>query len=747
MTKKTKLTTKMSLIAFSIAAANAVHAQEKQDTAPSAKAIEVISVTARKVEENLQQVPVSVTALTEKAMRLKGIEDISQVAREAPNVTLEQSRATNTTLTAYIRGIGQQDPLWGFEPGVGIYIDDVYFARPQAALLDVYDVERIEVLRGPQGSLYGKNTIGGAIKYVTKSARDANPLTLSGSVGSFQQKDLKLAGSHELLEGRLWVGAAVASLNRDGFGQYVGPINAGVENGNKDLLAYRFSLDSQLGDAVSFRVDFDKTTDDSNNRGGHRLTKEEVTGLAPLEKVFDTRSGISPQQKVVSQGVSGTLSWDLNDNLRFKSVTAKRDGSTLTSIDFDNQQLSLMEAPDTVYSDEQFSQELQLAYHSTDLQLVSGLYYFDGSADGAFDLDLFKGLFGSRLIGTRTIGSVTTKSTAIYAQGDYRLTERWQLTLGGRYSKDEKTTTSYFSQYNTPAGIGSYNKQLVASDFTRSPEWSKFTPKVGLNYSLTDAVMAYLSYSTGFKSGGVDPRANLLANARAGDPFNPEIVNTTELGIKSELFDDRMRLNVTLFDNDYTDQQVATSILIDSDGDGDAESFAGQVVNAGKSSAQGYEIESIVALTSQLQLNFTYGYIDAGFDEFLTIDPKTLQQVNVADSRVVANTPKTTLNLGLTYQFPLFDGMLSLNSQLSRRSKVHLFETVSPIDQDAVSLLDANLLWTSTSGQWALGLHGKNLTDKEYRTAGYYFPTLANSVIGYYGNPRTLTASLTYRFW
>ncbi|PCO07135.1 TonB-dependent receptor [Microbulbifer flavimaris] len=721
-------------------------AQESENTG----ALEEVVVTARKQAENLQKVPVAVTALSESQMQELGITRLDQVAKQTPNVTLEASRATNSTLTAYIRGVGQQDPLWGFEPGVGVYIDDIYFARPQAALLDVYDVARIEVLRGPQGTLYGKNTIGGAIKYVTKSVRDSSPLSVKATVGSYNQRDLKVSSSAEVVEDRLWIGGAVASLNRDGFGEYVGPINEGEENYNKDSLAYRLSAEAQLSDNFSARLDLDKTNDDSNNRGGHRLTDEFVTGAAPLDNVFDTRSAIDPTQEVVNEGASLTMSWDLSDSMVLKSITAQREGSTFTSIDFDNQQLGLVEAPATRYTDEQFSQELQLTYSGDRFNGVAGIYYFDGDATGAFDLEVFKGLFadaaGNPLIGTRTIGAVNTKSTALYAQGTYAINDDWSATVGGRYTKDEKSTESFFSSYNATAGIGDFNNQIVASDFTRSPEWSEFSPRVGLEYDVNEDVMVFASFAEGFKSGGVDPRANLLGNPNSGDPFDPETVGTMELGMKSQLLDGRMRLNVTLFNNDYDDQQVTTSILIDSDGDGNAESFAGQVVNAGKASARGLEIESIAALTDNLRVNFTYGYIDAEIEEFITVDPGTLQPVNIADQRVVSNTPENTVNLGISYDMEMFGGQLMLNSNASYRSEIFLFETESPIDQEGYTVVDANAVWLSPSEQWTFGLHGKNLADEEYRVAGYNFPTLANSVIGYYGDPRMIMASLSYQF-
>ncbi len=216
-----------------------------------AQSLEEVIVTAQKREQSMQDVPVAVTAYDAIDLEQAGIQTIADLERSTPNTTLRPSRATNSTLTAYIRGIGQNDPLWGFEPGVGLYIDDIYFARPQGAMLDVYDVERIEVLRGPQGSLYGKNTIGGAIKYVTRRMSGEPELGLKATAGSYSQRDLVANGQLPLINDVLYVGASVATFNRDGFGTN---IFTGTENYDKDIQAARVSLEYTPGDDWFIRL-------------------------------------------------------------------------------------------------------------------------------------------------------------------------------------------------------------------------------------------------------------------------------------------------------------------------------------------------------------------------------------------------------------------------------------------------------------------------------------------------------------
>ena len=197
------------------------YAAEQQTNQVNKGELERIEVTARKTVENLQEVPVAVTSIGAQELAENGISVMTEVQQFSPNTTLQSSRGTNSTITAFIRGVGQQDPLWGYEAGVGIYIDDVYIARPQGAVLDLLDVQQIEVLRGPQGTLYGKNTIGGAIKYVTKEMDGDATLNIKGTVGSYGQKDLKVTGQLPLIDEKLYVGFGFATLNRDGFGEFL----------------------------------------------------------------------------------------------------------------------------------------------------------------------------------------------------------------------------------------------------------------------------------------------------------------------------------------------------------------------------------------------------------------------------------------------------------------------------------------------------------------------------------------------
>lgn len=711
--------------------------------------LEEIVVTARRRTENLQEVPVAVSAFGSAELAESGIENITDLQQRLPNTTLQVSRGTNTTLTAYIRGVGQQDPLWGFEPGVGIYIDDVYVARPQGAVLDILDVERIEVLRGPQGTLYGKNTIGGALKYVTRSLQDADPFSVEARVGSYSQQDLKLSASLPVIENKLYIGGAVASLNRDGFGTF---INLGEENYNKDLFSGRISAEYYATDSLSFKFTADTTKDDSNAKGGHRLTPSDLTGEPVLDNVFDTRAGMSTFNRVESVGYALHAEWAINDALTLTSITSSREGETDTNIDFDNTALRSFDVP-ARYDDNQFTQELKLNYSAENLELIGGLYYYTGEACGTFHSILEEFAGGTLPLSATTEGCVDTDSTAVYGQANWTINNKWSMTLGGRFTKDEKEAFAKNTLYlfetvdfnTTPIPPG-----LVRTDATGNEDWSEFSPRVGFEYKTPNDNLLYASYSQGFKSGGFDMRARTDLIGSGFAPYDPEIVDTFEVGYKAQLLDNRLRANVALFNSDYTDQQVTIQRTIDNGAD-----FTSTVLNAANSTIRGVELELVYAFSDSLTGTLGVGLLDAEFDEVLTTSPTTGAAIDVSDIWGFANTPDTSLNLGFNYSNTVFsDWTMTLTGNIAYRGDTQIFEVPSTLDEDGYALLNAGLTFTDPNGKLWFSLQGKNLGDEEYRLAGYNFATTAagpglggeDTVIGYYGDPMTFSLTVGYRY-
>lgn len=714
--------------------------------ADGAGLIDEVVVTARRRAENLQDVPVAVSAFNADALERQGISDITELQQRLPNTTLQVSRGTNSTLTAYIRGIGQQDPLWGFEPGVGIYIDDVYIARPQGAVLDILDVENIEVLRGPQGTLYGKNTIGGALKYQTRQLGNQPTFNATARAGTYNQRDVTVSGSVPLIEDRLYIGGGVAVLERDGFGEFR---NTGDDNYNKDVKSGHLKMEWNATDSVLVTVAADRTEDDSNPRGGYRLVPSLVTGQTPYSDIYDSDTSMANDNEVITEGASAKVAWQINDQLEFKSITASREGYTYTSIDFDATAVNSLDIP-AVYEDEQFTQEFQLSYGADRLSLVGGLYYYDGEACGAFGVVL--GLAGITL---ENGGCVDTESSSIYAQGSYDFTDALSLSFGGRYTKDEKSADVYRHIYlGTKLPTESSTIFATQSDFSNNEDWSEFSPHIGLQYDIDSDVMVYGSYTSGFKSGGFDMRADQSTNPTADEPFDPETVESFEVGLKSTLWDSRVRLNAAMFYNDYQDMQITVQRAVG------ISNFVSQVVNAGEARMRGFELETIAALTDNLTLSAVVGYIDAEFIQVNTFDPNAGAVVDVSDEWVISNTPEWSSNLSLSYAVDIAGWQSEWQAGVSYRDGVHIFEVPSALDEDSYSLVNANIVFTSPDGHWLLGLHGKNLTDEEYRIAGYNFaatfdgsgnvvtPGLGGDDVrtAFHGDPRTAMVSVGYQF-
>ena len=708
-----------------------------QDAAPQegASALDEVVVTARRRDELLKDVPISVSAIGEERLEQTGASDITALQQQTPNATVQVARGSNSTLISFIRGVGQQDPLWGFEPGVGLYVDDVYVARPQGAVLDIYDVQRIEVLRGPQGSLYGRNTVGGAVKYVTNTLSQDPELTLRGAYGSYNQIDLMASGSIPLAD-NFRVGGAVASYQRDGYGTN---INTGAEHYNKDVLAGRISAEWEPRDDMSIRLAYDRVQDDSNPRHGHR----EIAGATPagavLPSVYDTNAGVGDENSVMNQGASATIRLDLNDNWTFKSITAWREGDTDTVIDFDNTPAPTLDIP-AYYADDQLTQEFQFLFDYDRIQGVAGIFYLDGHAEGAFDTVLAG---AGIVIGTG--GSVDTESWAGFADINLDITDRLHLGLGMRYTLDTKEGTVFRANYlgatRSPLLGGTPRAPLlVRTNYTNSKDFTQFTPRVALSYDLTDDMTTYVSFSQGFKSGGFDMRGDAIFTPDTVNGYDPETVDSWEIGLKGAL--DRLTFALSAFHNEYQDQQVTTQVPA-------VGGIASFVDNVGSSTFYGFEFEGRLRLLDSLSANFAVGYLNSDFEEFLRYNLATLAYEDISDQVVLQNAPEWTGYLGLTWIGDVGGGELAITPSISYRGDYSQFEFPNPVlDQQAYSLVDLSIVWTDPSDRYTLGLYGKNLTDEEYRVGGYNFAgaLFNNSLIGYYGPPQTVTASLQVKF-
>jgi iron complex outermembrane receptor protein len=752
-------------------------------------ALPLVVVTARRRTENLQDVPLAVTAITAGTIQAQDITSLSDLNSFVPNMKIAQDRATSSTINVYIRGVGQNDPLWGFEPAVGVYIDDVYMARPQAALLDVIDADRLEILRGPQGTLYGKNTIAGAIKYVTHDITGPLSLTVSATGGNYGEHDFKLNFSTPVISDHVYFGFALADLQHDGYGHVVAqagttpsPYNSvGQDVSNKDVLAGRANLTILWGESSKLKFIADETLDNSNASGGQRLNNY----LAPaLSDPFDTRTDMPVDKDFFHRsGTSATYTQSLTDRLDLKLVGAYREGHGQQFIDFEELNENLFQVPGH-YNDRQGSGEGQLTFTNDLVKAVGGVFYMDSTACGSYNASLGVlaapppdgfGIYLTSLVQ----GCVQTKSTAFYADTAWKLSDRINLDAGLRWNQDQKTAQVYQAQYASaalnpllpneqffdasapPAGFFLFPTPAagILTNYTNSRTFSNVSPRLGLDFHLTDHVMTYVSYSKGFASGGFDMRGNAAVYPQTKNGYNSETADNYEAGIKSTLLDDRLLLNVTVFYDPYSNAQIGVQQFVSTP----APQNVTAILNAGKQINRGIELESVWRPMRALNFGLNVGYLDAYYEDFLigctAFTPGCAANsppVNVANQNRPVNAPTWTVSGNAGYTWDLASGSLLARAGYDWRSFTKVANTTPSVsDQPAYGLLAAGLAFTTTSKAWRISFDGKNLTNKYYRVAGYDFgnPPISGanalggvSQIGFYGAPRTYQVTVQYHY-
>ncbi|MGB5078288.1 MAG: TonB-dependent receptor, partial [Sphingorhabdus sp.] len=575
------------------------------------------------------------------------------------------------------------------------------------------------------------------------------------------------------------VGGSVARLSRGGFGDNL--TLTGVENYNKDVWAARGSV--ELGgydEPVLIRISGDYTRDKSDARNGHRLITSLLTGAPVLDDVFDTRSGLNnPKQDVKAYGFAINAAASLSDTVTLKSISAWRKDRSYTPIDFDSLASVDVDVP-ALYRNEQVSQEFQLLYEGDRLNGLVGFYYLDADSTTQFDVILGTTgpLIGLPGLNAYTEGEVKTKTWSVFGDFTFDLTEQLAISVGGRYTNDKRTsrirrenkingTSPLFG--GTAVSLGAF------TNFTGEAKFTDFNPRGSISFKPNDDHMLYASYAQGFKGGGFDPRGDARIapdtdrnGVRSYQEiydfflFDPETVDSYELGWKGNLGGARFAL--TGFYGDYKNVQIPGSVGVDANGDGIFESFAGVTTNAAKANFKGIELETFTRFArdfagdgTALTFNGTLGYIDGQYKRYI------VNGVDVSNLRRIQNTPKWTASATLGLEL----GAFNASTTYSYRSKTNQFEVPSPfLDQKGYGLLDASLTWSSADDRFTLGLHGKNLFDKEYITSGYQFlsvaadgtplrtgtgnviPSLGREgvVTAFYGNPRQvfLTAGLKF---
>ena len=690
--------------------------------------LDVVKVTARKREESLQDVPVAVTALTAEQLDKLAVKDLSDLQGQVPNLTIYAARGSNTTITTFIRGVGQADPLWGVDPGVGIYFDDVYIARPQGALLDVYDVQRVEVLRGPQGTLYGKNTIGGAVKYVSKPLPQATEGSVTLAVGNHGQVTAKGGVGMAVADGQFRFRVAGASLNRDGYGKN---LTDGSPVSDQATTSGRVSMGwFPTGSTFNAQVSIDRTQDASHMRGFQRLNVNafDPAKTPPTTGRYDIATGMPNANRTTSEGESLTLNWGVSEDWSLKYIGAHRASDTNTSIDFDGLPNKIADVR-AEYHDSSTSHELQAIYEGSNHSGVIGAYWFDGRAGGTVRNNFFNLSFGT------TNGLVYTEGKAVFGDWSWRLSPAFSISTGLRYTQETKRAVVLNQAFANDQFSGA--PIAVPANFDNSLKVSNTSPRLSLEYRASKEIKLYTTASRGFKSGGYNIRANTVAFPSSGKPFADEKLDSLELGAKMILDGGRLELNTALFHNKYKNVQL--SVFTSYTQANGQPGFFGDFTNAGKATVQGAEVEFLWMPTTSWRLSGNLATLNAKYDEYID------RGVNVADQKKFTNTPKFQAGLNIEHNAKLAMGTLRARLGVTHRSKVYPTTDLSEaLAQDAYTLVNAGLIWEKDN-KLSFFLQGSNLTNKAYKTDGYNIAALG-VLNAYYGPPRTFTIGGTLKF-
>ncbi|MEO8459758.1 MAG: TonB-dependent receptor [Dokdonella sp.] len=755
--KRTHLSLAIGLV-FGLAVLPSTRSANAADAAaPNVERLDEVTVTARRREENVQKVPVAVSTFSERDLIENQASKVDDLQGSVPNLNIVEGRGSSSAINVFIRGIGQPDALQTFDPGVGIYVDDVYYSRIQGALFSLYDVDHIEVLRGPQGTLYGKNSTGGAIKVVTKEPGDHTEGSVELTVGNYGKLESRAYVATPLSP--TWgISAAVIGTGNDGYVE--DPVTHKNYN-DDDTQAIRLKLVGKPSDTFKavFSVDY---THQNNGLTLGRPTAPLVRtdfGLGAIvllpaptgEYNFETRTSFSPDQgqKLIHKGASATLSWNLSDSWMFKSITAYRKLTTKAYVDIDASQFQLGDVFVGI-DQSQFSQELQAQYdNGSNLTATYGVYYLKEkvpSLQYAYASDLFAFL-GTPIHFLRSVNDdLRTTSYAGYGQVNWEFTPSWTLGAGLRYThetKDYFRTTSTFSDNIPSALFAILNPAFNATyAFDTSDSWTALTPSLSLQKAFSDHVMGYVSANRGFKSGGFNGRANSPAEVSS---FKPEYVWTYEAGLKTSSADGRLLGNFTVFHSNYSNFQARVSEVLNPGSP--TPTFAFPVLNAAKLTMDGVEFEGTALLGQGTRLSGQVGYMNAKYDEF--DDPRVALNPALASLHDhVAFAPKWTARFAASQTFAAGDkGNITLGGDISYRDDTWLSVDNRPgLFQSGYALVGLYGIWDSTDTHWQVRAGVRNLNDKVYKTEAQEFSSVGNIQTAYFGTPRTYYLTARYNF-
>ena len=723
-----------------------------------------VVVTARKRAEYSQSVPIPISALNEEQLEIRNIVELTDIEKLAPNLSIQASSVNSGVLEIYMRGIGQANWAIPHDPKIGLYTDGVYAARPQGGLVDLYDLQRVEVLRGPQGTLFGKNTTAGLINIITNQPTQETESKIRLGVGS---------DSHQLIEGMFntplsdSLAFRFSFLTKETDGYIINSIT-GNDRGNEDTISFRAQLKYDT-DAYSANLAFSRFDQDERAAlGSCRFTGPEngalSGGLGAVANIF----GIYDALKANCRSTTKDVSMDTSPN---ENNTAEKDSITLTQI-FETEVgtiesisnyseldafngtwgwvmgngpgVNFLEIHDDTMTHEQWSQELRLSGSTENMDWVVGLYTFEEDGEATIDVPLFRGVNPSpllppalaavalqtKLLGSEIQGSITNmQNQAVFFEGTYGLSDNLDLTLGARYTEDEREYTRSSELYEDAAAIGmpgTFNlfyacPTMVTNAFgfatsdrcTRTVEYSETTPRAILSYQQTDDVLFYASYSKGYSSGGFNGDVAMRR-------FLPETSDNYEFGMKGEFLDNRLRVNATVFSTTYENQQVTVGRIVNGTPIAD-------LVNAQEATLEGVEFEILAQLSDSLVLTAMLATFEGEYDEFIIEDNTTVTNADgslstlvverdITDTGFGGNDDRLTWDVSLIHTYDLGDGS-DIQSTIGisyHDEENYTLEDVPSSVADDYELVDARITWNLADGQTSISLWGTNLTDEVY---------------------------------
>jgi iron complex outermembrane receptor protein len=744
-----------ALIMASPALAQPVPEPEEVGVEADAGIVDIV-VTARRTEETLQRVPGSVTAFNEAALERIQATDTTGLQGAVPNLNIVQGRGSSNATNIYIRGIGQPDALQTFDPAVGVYVDGVYFSRIRGTQLDLLDLQRVEVLRGPQGTLYGKNTIGGALSIVTRRPGDEMRGSASISLGNYDFREVRLSASGPVSD---TVAAGFAVLHNERGGFVTDPVldreyNDRFTQAARGNLAFTPSSNLRIDLAIDYSRD---NTALSVGQPLNSLTYLVGGAVAlplptnPQSYDFTGRSTPSLPNSTQLQhwGASLNIAYDLSDAVTLRSISAYRQLDTDDFIDIDATQLEIGDVFVGV-DQNQVSQEFQVNVNSGPLQAVAGLYFLREhivSHQEAYADDLLGPLVGNPTF-LRTIDDeLETTSLAAYANVSYEIVPALRLSAGIRFTSENK---DYFRTTSTFSSNAIFTS-VAPVTFDIDNTWEDFSPMATIDYQISDDIMIYARYARGFKSGGFNGRAN---SALERTQYEPETVSSYEAGIRSTI-GGQLRLNLTGFYNDYRNFQARVSGTA-TDPITNLPIATLSVLNAGQLTIKGVELEAAWTPVRGLLIDTQIGYLDAQYEEF-------------ADARfpggsrafqTPAFAPEWTIRIGAQYEADLgSSGFLTFGGQARHRTEMALAVDNTTVSTDpalvtrieglfseAHWIADARIVWETRDRNFSLGLYGQNLFDEVYKTEGQEFSSIGSIRTAYYGAPMTWYVRGTVRF-